>query len=96
MYTICDTIKLTEQGRNQKGGIKMEVIKEFLEMELGIEDAELIEQDWGGLKFTGWTEDEEDEDKEVEIFVGLDNRVYIDGKEVDVCLPFNVWSAVER
>ena len=40
------------------------VIKEFLEMELGIEAVELLEQDWDGLKFTGWTEDEEDEDKD--------------------------------
>lgn len=74
----------------------MEVIKEFLETELGIEGVELLEQDWDGLKFAGWAEDVEDGDKEVEIFVGLDNRVYIDGEEVDVYLPFNVWSVVER
>lgn len=74
----------------------MKVIKEFLEMELGIEDAELIEQDLAGLRFAGWTEDEEDEDKEVEIFVSLDNRVYIDGEEVGVYLPCNVWSVIER
>ena len=72
----------------------MKVIKEFLETELGIEAVELLEQDLDGLKFTGWTE--EDEDKEVEIIVTLDNRVYIEGEEVDVYLPFNVWAEVER
>lgn len=72
------------------------VIKEFLEMELGIEAVELLEQDLDGLKFTGWTEDEEGKDREAEIFVTLDNRVYIEGEEVDVYLPFNVWAEVER
>jgi len=74
----------------------MEVIRDFLETELGIEDVEFLEQDWDGLKFAGWAEGGECEDREVEIFVGLDNRVYIDGEEADVYLPFNVWSVVER
>lgn len=75
----------------------MERIIEFLEEDLGIEAVGFVEKDGYVLRFTGFVVDEEDEDeeREVEVLVTLDNRVYVDGIEQDVYMPFNVWSEVK-
>lgn len=49
---------------------------------------ELIEFDGSKYKFSGLGED----DFEVEITVGLDNQVLIDGENTPYHLSFNVWS----
>lgn len=59
----------------------------FLEGEMKVEAVEFIEKDDRGFHFTGFMDGQE-----VEVLMTETNHVFVDGKPVDVYLPFNVWS----
>lgn len=77
----------------------MQELEMFLERELDVEMAGLIEEDLSGFKFEAFRVAEWPHEREpyeyVDLYVTFTNRVYLDGVQQDVYLPFDVWALRE-